>query len=709
MIKTADLFTIASSGLNASARLLTTTGNNIANVNSEGYVRERTEVTQRLTGGVDFGFTDRVMDQFALDQLRRDTSLVGEYQAFLDRIDGLDNALASEANSIAAGISRFFDSIQTATDDPTSMPSRDAVIGEAESMLNRVNQLADFMKDKELEVELQIEASVNLANNLIRQIGDLNESITTVAGNSVIDSPTKLLNERDQSILQLAEILDIEVRRSSNIDDGLVVNLKSGESLVLADGSFNLFTVGGTPDFNNRQLQLSTTFERADKSNTTLNVLEENLGGTMGGLFNYRESALEPAQRDLGKLVAVLADAVNIQNRQGMDLDQQFGSNLFNIPEFSAINYPTNADLASSVSGRIIPGESNLLTSDDYQITILTAPTGPLPTTFDIEVMAMTNQGVPQLDENGNPITEILTVTAGPGNYNETIGGIELEFASTGNYSVGDQFLVQPTRRTAENLTLATTRGEDLAFAKPIRVDASLNNLGDAKLIETVVDEVDLPNSAFDGNGGLQDVATSPSPVFGAPVTIRFNSEDEFSVLDTAGSVITTVSNAPDLNNLIEQARSTGIPAWPAEFAALDGYPGYDFSLQGIPVVGDEYSIAFNDGGVNDNRNALDLASLQEEGLVRQSSGVFGNLVSFNEAFATIVSNIGSEAANARFDLDAASIMKTQSSEWFESSAGVSLDEEAANMIQYQQSYAAAARILSTAQELFETILQSVR
>ncbi|MEM0911143.1 MAG: flagellar basal body rod C-terminal domain-containing protein, partial [Pseudomonadota bacterium] len=680
-----------------------------ANVNSEGYVRERTEITQRLTGGVDFGFTDRIMDQFALDQLRRDTSAVGEHQAFVDRIDGLDNALASEANSIGSAMSRFFDSIQTATDDPTSMPSRDAVIGQAENMLNRINQLAEFMKIKEVEVEQQIEASVQEANSLIRQIGDLNDAITTVKGNSAVDEPTKLLNERDQAILKLSEILDIQVRQSSNIDNGLVVNLKSGESLVLANGSFNLFTIGGEPDFNNRQLQLSTNFNSPTKGESTLNILEQDLGGAMGGLFSYREQALEPAQRDLGKLATVLADSVNIQNRQGMDLDQQLGGNLFAIPEFSGINYPSNADLSSSVSGRLIAGESSLLTSDDYQITVLTAPAGVTPATFDVEVAAFTNDGVPQVDESGNPISQVLTVTAAPGVYNPTIGGIELAFSSGANYSVGDEFLVQPTRRLAENLALATTRAEDLAFAKPIRVDANVNNLGDAELIETKVDAVNLPNSGFDGNGGLQTVATSPSPAFGAPVAIRFDSADDFSVLDSAGSVITSVTNAPDLNNLIEQARNAGVPAWPAEFAALGDYPGYDFSLQGIPEVGDEYSISYNEGGINDNRNAIELAQLQQQGLVRQSSGSFGNLVSFNEAFATIVSDIGSKSANARFDLDAASIMKTQSGEWFESSAGVNLDEEAANMIQYQQSYAAAARILSTAQELFNTILQAAR
>jgi flagellar hook-associated protein 1 FlgK len=74
-----------------------------------------------------------------------------------------------------------------------------------------------------------------------------------------------------------------------------------------------------------------------------------------------------------------------------------------------------------------------------------------------------------------------------------------------------------------------------------------------------------------------------------------------------------------------------------------------------------------------------------------------------------MVGRIGEDASMAKVTLASAEAMKVQSQNWFESVSGVSLDEEAANLIKYQQSYAAAARILSTAQELFNTILQSAR
>lgn len=119
-----DLYSIATSGVNASSRLLATASNNIANVNSEGYVRERTSVTSELYGGVGRATTERVINQFAQNQLRRDTTLVGEWETFSEKTSAIDNLLANEANSLSTGFSDFFASVQTAADDPTNLSSR---------------------------------------------------------------------------------------------------------------------------------------------------------------------------------------------------------------------------------------------------------------------------------------------------------------------------------------------------------------------------------------------------------------------------------------------------------------------------------------------------------------------------------------------------------------------------------------------------------
>ena len=117
MMRTVDLFSIASSGVNASNKLLQTTGNNIANVNTEGYVRERTILENSNVYGVGVGTTERVISVFAQNQLRRDITQVGELEAFTEKTLALDNMLANEGNSLSEGLSKFFASIQTAADD----------------------------------------------------------------------------------------------------------------------------------------------------------------------------------------------------------------------------------------------------------------------------------------------------------------------------------------------------------------------------------------------------------------------------------------------------------------------------------------------------------------------------------------------------------------------------------------------------------------
>lgn len=716
MIKTADLFSIAKTGVNASSRLLNTTSNNIANINTEGYVRERTEFKSQLSGGVDRGFTDRVLSQFAMNQLRRDTTSVGEAQAFLDGAQSLDNVLASEANSVSGAITRFFASIQTAADDPTNITSRDSVLGQAQGLVNRVNTLGDFISVKEREVEQQIDDSVRTANALIQQIGDLNKAIQIVGNSSDVDTPSALMNERDLAIRKLAEFMSVETRPSPNSDLGIVVNLTSGESLVLADGTFNVLATDGEPDFTNAQLKLSTNYA-PPKANTTLNLQEQKMGGSLAGLFRYREEVLEPSQRDLGKLTVALADSFNTLNRQGMDLDQQLGGDIFTIPEFRGINYPDNADLSLGVKGRFTPSAGGDVTNTDYRIEVLSSPAGS-PPTFDLEVSSLNTDGTAQLDESGNPITQILTVTAEAGTYNKLIGGIEIELSSGASYAVGDQFLFQPLRTAANELGLATTRGEDLAFAKPLRVDTNAANLGDATIRSVRVSNTNIDNtlvsskaSGFNGLGDIQSASNLPTSV-GAPASVLFTSASEFQVLDNASppNIITTVTGVTDLKNLLQQAKDNGTaPPWPAAFAALDDYPGYDFSLEGIPKAGDSFDISFNTNGIADNRNAVELASLQQEDTVRQSIGSNGNKATFNEAYANIVGSIGALTASGQIELAASKVLKTQSSDWFESTSGVSLDEEAANLIQFQQTYAAAARILTTAQTLFDTILAASR
>ncbi|MFT6897913.1 MAG: flagellar hook-associated protein 1 FlgK [Paraglaciecola sp.] len=709
MIRTSDLLTVARSGLEASNQLLGTTGNNIANVNTEGYVRERTNFVSDPMGGVGKSTTERVINVFAQNQLRRDTTTLGEHEAFWSKTMVLDNVLASEANSVSGSMSRLFSAMQTAADDPTSMSARQLVLGEAKSMVGQVSTMSDFLANNESELNFEIEASLNNVNSLVQSIADLNNSIRISLGNKPNEEPGALKNQRDKAILELSSLVSIETRTNANDDGAVMVNLTSGESLVLQDGTFNVLQVNSDTDVNYKSLQLSSNGKP-----TSLNIVETEIGGAMGGLFRYRNEVLEPSRRELGQIALAVTESINTQNRSGMDFDQQHGGDIFSRPSISGLNYPGNGDPSSVISGRIAQGAASEITSADYQVTI-DAITPGLPATVDVTVTLLNADGTPVKNADGDDVTQSYPgLTAQSGSFNKVLGGIELEFKDGASYTAGDKFLLQPTKDVASKIDVIMTRPEDLAFASPIRIETNINNLGDAQLTSTGVSNTLVDNSfsdsgasAFDGAGGIHGPGAAPGGGVGAPASVRFTSATDYDVLDSAGSLITTVSGVTSLDNLLTQAAGTG--GWPAAFSALDDYPGYDFSLQGVPKAGDSFAINYNTDGLNDNRNALKMADLQNFDTMQLNNSGSGTAVSFHEAYANIISDIGQQSANADVAVKAAEAMKIQSNDWFESVSGVSLDEEAANLVRFQQSYAAAARLLNTAQEMFDTILSMVR
>ena len=676
-----DLFTLATGGVNASSKLLQTTSKNIANVNTDGYVRERTELLDSASYGVKIGSTERLLNIFAQNQLRRDITSVAELESFSEHTAFMDNLLASEANSISSGLSELFSSIQTAADDPTNLASREQVLSKSESLYQRMRTLSDYMLEKEEELNLEFDTLANRANSLISNIGELNESIVTAFGNDRKNEPTSLLNERDRAINELSEIIAINVSDINDQSGGIKINLLSGESLVLENGEFNLVQFSSSADTAFKEIELNTQFNSNVKQDTSISVSEADLGGALGGLFKYRNEVLGPTMRDVGQLSAAFADAMNTQNKLGMDLDGQIGGNIFDIPSFRGLAYEdTNGDYV--VTAQITEGKGAELTDADYKIEV-TAVAAGAPS--EIEITFLNPDGTPKKDGSGNDIIfSNFAVTPG---FNEIPGGIEIDFSGSDPYVVGNEFLIQPTKDVASKISLATNRPEDLAFANPVRAGADSTNLGSANVIDVTVSNTELGTSAFDGSGGLLN---------SAPAQISFTAADTYEVLDGSGTVIATVTGTTNLNNLISQA-------------GISPDPGFDLSLDGVPKAGDSFSISYNTDGFNDNSNALNLAAIQNENKVQVSSEATNTPRTFQDAYASLVGRIGEDASMASVSLASAEAMKVQSQNWFESVSGVSLDEEAANLIKYQQSYAAAARILSTAQELFNTILQSAR
>lgn len=670
-----NLLRIGTSAILSNSTLLNTTSNNIANVNTQGYSRQRTEFEAQTLGlGVGKGTTERLVSEFTSAQLRRDTSqlaFANQYTAEANRIDGL---FSNPANSISSAMNDLFQKLQTANNDPSAISTRQLIISSSESLTDRFATLSNLVLDQAGYVNQQLDLDLTQTNSLIRNISELNRSIAGFGRGDNNQPPLDLLDRRDEALRQLSEKLDIKVLDSDNGEK--LVFMATGQSLVVENGEFSILSLNGNPDPNVRNVELRLN----SKPSVIRNLGIEELGGQLGGLLKFRDDLLIPTQMQLGQLALAISDKLNTQNKLGMNANGELGGDLFVLPQTNGLAFQGNTG-TGSVQVNIEPGKASQLPPNDFLLTFTA------PNTLTLEAT----------DTSGNVVPGSAIVIPGvvfPQTINSQTPGITdlygLSLTVEGPMNNGDQFALKPLSSAARNINLATTRPEDIALASPIRSVIAQDNLGNAQVDKLIVSSTDPASSAF----------VPPAGINNAPFTVIHIGGNVFEVRDNTNALLGTTPALPNgqFNNIMDEA---GLAAY-----------GFDFNITGIPQTGDSFTIEYNSGGFNDNRNGLELAKQQTEETMRRyavATPFADNSVSFNEAYGTMVSFVGDKTAQARNSQAAAEALYSQTLQLKESLSGVSLDEEAANLVRFQQSYAASAKIIATSQTVFDTLLQAVR
>ena len=146
---------------------------------------------------------------------------------------------------------------------------------------------------------------------------------------------------------------------------------------------------------------------------------------------------------------------------------------------------------------------------------------------------------------------------------------------------------------------------------------------------------------------------------------------------------------------------ATGTDVFPTASLGVDY--GYRVRITGNPAGGDEFRVAYNSGGSGDNRNGLLLAGLQTARVMN------GGSASFNDAYGEMIADVGTRTRQAQAGSEVQQGVMEQSQSAWAAKSGVNLDEEAANMLRFQQAYQAAAQIIAVADRLFDTLMNAVR
>lgn len=242
----------------------------------------------------------------------------------------------------------------------------------------------------------------------------------------------------------------------------------------------------------------------------------------------------------------------------------------------------------------------------------------------------------------------------------QTVDGITFSLAS-GTAAAGDTFLVEPTRYAARDIAMALTDTAKVAAAAPIRTAAALTNTGSAAISAGSVNTPPPPNA------NLQQ-----------PVTITFTGAGTFDVSGTGTGNPSGVAYTP---------------------GASISYNGWTVKITGTPAAGDTFTIVPNSGGSADNRNAALLAGLQTRNMLA------GGTASYQGAYSQLISGIGNAMRQNEVSAQAQENLAAQARQTQQSLSGVNLDEEAANLIRYQQAYQASGKVIEIATRLFDTLL----
>ncbi|WP_175626676.1 MULTISPECIES: flagellar hook-associated protein FlgK [Oxalobacteraceae] len=642
-----SLFSIAQSGLAAAQAGIATTGHNIANQATPGYSRQ--VVVQSSLGGQNLdggGYIGSGTNVETVKRIFNDflaAQIVGA-QSSKSQLDTYYNQISKVNNMLADSSVGLSPAIQDFFKGVQDLVANPGSASSRQAMLSGAEALASRFQS----MDAQLTSMRNGVNNEIAgAVTNINAYAKQIA--QLNDAITKAQNGTGQppnDLLDQRDLLVSELAKQTKVSvvqqgDGYNVFIGNGQPLVVSNLSYELMTLSSPTDPG----RLGVGYKTA--TGTIISMPENSLvGGNLGGLFEYRNKTLDPIQNSLGRIALGLAATFNAQHRLGQDQNGNLGGDFFNLASpvvNPSDNNTGNASVAASISN------VDALTTSDYRLT------------YD-----GTNYTVTRMSDNVSMYSN-TTFPAG------AIDGVNFSMPS-GTMASGDEFVIKPTINGASGLSVLIKDVKNIAAATPIRTDAPGTNTGTGAISAGNI------NSSFTG-------ATVASPV-----TLTFDSATGTLSGFPAGMPVTVTTNGV----------TTTFPAGtPVTYTAgsVIAFGGAEVKISGTPANGDKFTISANTNGDGDNRNMLALGELQTKNVL------LGGTASYNGAYSQLVSLVGNKTRELQTNSAAEGTLLKQLQTAQQSDSGVNLDEEATNLLRYQQAYQASGKVMQTISDMFKVLI----
>ncbi|MDK2956752.1 MAG: flagellar hook-associated protein 1 [Desulfovibrionales bacterium] len=699
------LYNILNIGKNAASvyqTALEVTSNNIANVNTEGYSRQTLVIDESLTvntasGTLGTGVTAtnvlRYFDKFIESSYVSSASLSQRWETFHDNLSTVE-AMFNESNGagISSSISDFFSAWQILSQQAEDYPSRISLLSDSETLVNSIQQLYDDLEDMQAQMNDYIGQDVDQANLLMEQISELNKRIDSAESSG--NTPNTLYDDRTQLVRELADIIDINI-----IDNGggdYILTTTSGYTLVEGSESYKL-AFESAQSFNN--LTRASTFEGAvyfegsADYEYTLEITQP--GSASNGSAKFKVS-LDGGQTWLkdedGNVLEYECNSGGGKVQVG-DLNIWFGSE-------DSFDEGSSGNLVKGDKFTIVP-KSGLYwystTSSKVNITPQTyvdgsdntrrATGGTLAAYFGVRDDAIGSYKE-KLDAFANELVWQINLLHSQG------AGEAAHTYTLGTYSV------------ASISTALSDPSSGLSYGSQLSSGSSILYVYDADTGELVSGAaLNFASTGFSGfnpaTDSLEDVAAAINNTFSGMLTasivnkqLQITAEDGYEFqygADTAG-----LFAALGLNTFFMGDSASNI------------------DLNSTVTVNSDFICAgqvdaSGDSGSGDNNTALAIADLADYEVTITTGRGGTSTHTLAEYYNSIVTDVGSDVSTAEYNYQYQETLAAALEEQQSELTGVNLDEELTNLIKFQHSYTAAAKLIAVADELFDTVIGLVR
>lgn len=660
-----DILSIGASGLKAFQRSLNTIGNNISNVNTEGYSRQRAVIAANNGTPSPAGFVgsgsrtttiERLFDQHAINQVRQRTSSTEYFSVFGEFSTQIDNLLADPDAGLSSAVTEFFKTVQDVAVNPSSSPAREGMITQAQSLIDRFQTMSTWFDDLRSAVNTRLENQITSINSLTSSLAELNQEIVTAEGLGQGQPPNALLDKRDALITTLSEYVSVTVLAQENGMQNIYIG--GGQPIVLGTTSMQLEASQIVDD----PMHYDVKYIDPSDPTSKYSIMQSLKGGDIGATVDFRDQILIPAQNQLGRLAYGIALSFNRQYELGMDLNNVVNQQFFIEPT------PDMLSSFANVGGQTLSLTPLAATPANMNIDITQLEATDYEITYD-----GVNYIARNLDKN---TTATMTIAAaGPPIDFDPMDGWYLSLTNTP--AAGDKFYLRGTRDASRTFDVAITDSNRIAAAFPLRLTEATGNNGTLNLSATsgTLDTI-IPEITDITDAGLQNTVLVEFRNIAGGASLPY--ADEYQV-DGGGWL--------PYNPLV------------ATTVALNGWT---LDMQGQMWNGDQFVVEGNIVGASDNRNAALLADLQTQGTMN------GGNSTYQEVYSGLVVMVGNRTQQAEISYGAQKALLEQAIELRERISGVNLDEEAANLLRFQQAYTAAAQVIAASDRIFQALLNAV-